>query len=172
MLRRLAALLPQPVVAWLNDLQHRHRRLGLIIAAIGGRVASAGEGTIRRGPGAGLRIDATGTNPGYLLGTADHQEQMWLADHLKPGQTFYDIGANIGFFTLVGAKLVGARGAVVAFEPLPENVRQLERNVAINQLGNVRVVAAAVADIDSNGECSGSERTPKRATPAGCSPRR
>jgi FkbM family methyltransferase len=117
--------------------------------ALGDRIA-LGEGTIRRGPAAGLRIDATGRMPGYLLGTADHDEQIWLSNHLKPGETFYDVGANIGFFTLLGAKLVGENGAVVAFEPLPENVRQLERNVLLNQLANVRVVAEAVADVASD----------------------
>jgi FkbM family methyltransferase len=87
--------------------------------------------------------------PGYLLGTADHDEQVWLSEHLKSGETFYDVGANIGFFTLLGARLVGESGAVVAFEPLPENVRQLERNVMLNQLANVRIVAEAVADVAS-----------------------
>jgi FkbM family methyltransferase len=148
--RRLAALLPQPFVAWLNEVQHKHARLGRFLRAVGDRIA-VGEGTIRRGPAAGIRIDATGRMPGYILGTADYEEQLWLADHLGPGDTFYDIGANIGFFTLLGRKLVGASGAVVAFEPLPANVEQLRRNVALNQFRNVKVVATAVSGAEGVG---------------------
>ena len=130
-------------------MQHRHLWLGRVLRRLGDRIAT-GEGTIKQGPAAGLRIDATGRMPGYVVGTADYAEQVWLAENLKAGQTFYDIGANIGFFTLLGARLVGERGAVVAFEPLPENISQLERNVALNGLTTVMVVPAAVADSETN----------------------
>jgi FkbM family methyltransferase len=96
----------------------------------------------------GLRIDATGRMAGYVLGTADYDEQTWFAEHVASGSTFYDIGANVGFFTLVAAKIVGAEGVVVAFEPLPANVGQLEKNVALNALSNVTVIPKAVGAIE------------------------
>lgn len=153
LVRRLAALLPQPFIKRLNQAQHDHQHLGVILRALGNRVA-AGEGTIRRGPGAGLRIDATGRMPGYVLGTADYEEQLWLAAHLNHGDTFYDVGANIGFFTLIAAKIVGPEGRAVAFEPLPANVEQLRRNVALNNFANVTVIAAAISDRESMGQFS------------------
>jgi FkbM family methyltransferase len=106
------------------------------------------EGTIEAGPGAGLRINATGgPRPiGYMLGTADTEEQNWLTQHLSPGDTFYDIGANIGFLSLIAATLVDRAGQVVAFEPLPSNVAQLRKNVALNELKHIIVVAAAASD--------------------------
>jgi FkbM family methyltransferase len=51
---------------------------------------------------------------------------------LRPGDTFIDGGANIGYFTLLAAKRVGARGRVHAFEPQPENRRRLAEHVAAN----------------------------------------
>jgi FkbM family methyltransferase len=151
LLRWMAGLLPQPFVARLNDIQTRHTRTGSLLRTLGERVAT-GEGTIRRGPAAGLRIDASGRMPGYVLGTADYEEQLWLAEHLKPGETFYDIGANIGFFTLLAARLVGPKGAVVAFEPLPANVDQLRKTIALNDLSNVTVVASAMSSTESVGQ--------------------
>jgi FkbM family methyltransferase len=59
---------------------------------------------------------------------------------------FYDVGANAGFFSLVGASLVGPGGKVVAFEPHPETARQLSEQVKINGAHQIDVVVAAVSD--------------------------
>jgi len=147
-LRTGGAILPQPILAWLyRDVQSRPDWIGRLVQTAGREIAT-GEGTIRRGPATGLRIDATGRMAGYVLGTADYDEQQWFADHVASGSTFYDIGANVGFFTLVAAKIVGADGFVVAFEPLPANVRQLEKNVTLNALTNVTVIPKAVGSIE------------------------
>ena len=69
-----------------------------------------------------------------------------LADVLAPGDAFYDVGANIGYFTIMGARLVGPAGRVVAVEPQPEAVRRLRHNLALNGFDNVTVVETAVAD--------------------------
>jgi len=59
---------------------------------------------------------------------------------------FFDIGAHVGFYTLLAASCVGKSGKVVAFEPAPRNLHFLRQHVAINRLTNVQIVAAAVAD--------------------------
>jgi FkbM family methyltransferase len=59
------------------------------------------------------------------------------------------VGANIGFFSLIAARLVGETGTVVAFEPLPVNVEQLRRNAALNQFP-IEVVPDAVAAHDGD----------------------
>jgi FkbM family methyltransferase len=105
-------------------------------------------GTIRHGVGAGLRFDATGGYPGYLLGTSEPAEQAFLAAHLRPGDVFYDLGANIGFYATIAARIVGPRGHVYAFEPHPESAAAVERNARLNDLRNVTPVAAAVSDRD------------------------
>ena len=70
----------------------------------------------------------------------------FLKAHVGPGQTAIDLGANIGYFTLLLAQLVGQDGQVVAFEPDPENFQLLERNVRANGYTNVAVRREAVAD--------------------------
>ena len=65
---------------------------------------------------------------------------------IKPGQTVIDVGANIGYYTLQFAKLVGPTGHVYAFEPDPENYKLLCRNVAQNGYANVTTIQKAVSN--------------------------
>ena len=65
---------------------------------------------------------------------------------IERGMTALDLGANIGYFTLIAAKLVGPEGKVFAFEPEPENFSLLQRNVSINGYENVTLVQKAVSD--------------------------
>ena len=65
----------------------------------------------------------------------------WL-DGLKPGEVFYDIGANIGVYALLAAQRVGLDGRVYAFEPSLPNAVQLQRNIAASGLTNVKLCTA------------------------------
>ena len=65
---------------------------------------------------------------------------------LKPGDTVIDIGANIGYFSLLSAILVGSTGAVVAIEPDPDNANALSTNVALNGFKNIEIHCVAVSD--------------------------
>lgn len=105
---------------------------------------------MRHGVGAGLRFDASGGQPGYALGTSEPAEQEALARLLRPGAVLYDIGANIGFFAVIGARLVGDAGRVYAFEPFPPAAAQLRRNAALNAQDQVTVVEAAVGAAPSS----------------------
>ncbi len=60
------------------------------------------------------------------------------------GKTIVDIGANIGFYTLFFAKLVGPKGMVYAFEPEPKNFEILKKNISVNDLKNVKCYNFAV----------------------------
>lgn len=66
---------------------------------------------------------------------------------LRPGDTVVDCGANIGYFTLIFARLVGPRGRVFAFEPEPTNHRLLARNIASNGYGNVTTAQQALSRV-------------------------
>jgi FkbM family methyltransferase len=72
-------------------------------------------------------------------------ETRFLRERLRPGMTFVDIGANIGFYTLLGSRCVGGSGHVLAVEPEPYNRSLLCRNVARNQLNNVQVKSCALS---------------------------
>lgn len=65
---------------------------------------------------------------------------------LSPGDTFYDVGANIGIYSVWAARLVGPTGAVRAFEPVPTTTEWLRRLVAANGIENVEIIAVAVSD--------------------------
>ncbi len=106
----------------------------------------AADTTIKQGVGAGLLFNSSGGFPSRALGGVEPEVQSVLADLLAPGDAFYDVGANIGYFTVMGARLVGPTGRVVAVEPQPEAVRRLRHNVALNGFDNVTVIEAAVAD--------------------------
>ncbi len=74
------------------------------------------------------------------------KEIQLIESFLRPGDVALDIGANIGLMTLFMARAVGGEGRVYAFEPAPENVNLLEKNISLNNHKNVTVVPQAVSD--------------------------
>ena len=93
--------------------------------------------------GTAVRIDpAFRENMGRVY---DPSVVAWLRPRVKPGQVVWNVGANVGVYTLQLANWVGATGRVVAVEPNPGARRALERHIAWNRLEDrVTVVAAAV----------------------------
>ncbi|MBL7046008.1 MAG: FkbM family methyltransferase [Parcubacteria group bacterium] len=73
-----------------------------------------------------------------------------LKETLKPGMTFVDVGANVGYFTLLAARLVGEGGSVYAFEPEDENFGLLKRNVKENGYSNVITEKKALSNCSGN----------------------
>ena len=69
-----------------------------------------------------------------------------LSEFLRKGDWFLDIGANLGWFTIIGSRLVGDAGRVLAVEPDPFNLRLLRTNVRLNACRNVDIFAVAVGD--------------------------
>ncbi len=69
-----------------------------------------------------------------------------LRQLLRPGMTFLDVGANIGYFTLLAATLVGETGKVLAFEPQQANCNLLEESIVANGLQNITVYPYAAAE--------------------------
>lgn len=65
---------------------------------------------------------------------------------LQPGDTFVDVGANIGYFTLLAAQIVGSDGHVYAVEPNDLNVKLLESSIRVNGFENVSVMQVAAAE--------------------------
>lgn len=101
--------------------------------------------TILDGAAAGLKFDTHRASGKYWLGTNELPVQQALTQQLRPGDVFYDVGANTGFFTVIGARLVGSRGHVYAFEPVPENVAVVRRNLQFNGFGYAEVIPKAVS---------------------------
>lgn len=68
--------------------------------------------------------------------------------YVKKGDSVMDIGANIGYFTLMLAKLVGPTGKVFAFEPDPRNISLLKKNIETNNYKNIVVIPKAVSNVN------------------------
>ena len=80
----------------------------------------------------------------YMTGHPEPAVQAEILNHLKAGSCFYDVGAHIGYYSLVAARVVGQEGRVVAFEPDPDNLAALRENLLRNVLPHVDVIPAAV----------------------------
>lgn len=81
-----------------------------------------------------------------LNGIYEEFETELVKKEIRRGDVVLDIGANIGYYTLLFAKLVGENGKVIAFEPDPTNFALLKRNVEINGYKNVVLVQKAVSN--------------------------
>ncbi len=79
----------------------------------------------------------------------------YLLQNLKPGMTFLDIGAGVGWFTLIGAHEVGDEGLVLAYEPLPPRYELLRENVGLNNFENVQCFPLALSDREGEAYMTG-----------------
>jgi FkbM family methyltransferase len=105
----------------------------------------------------------------YALGR-DAYHFAWLARRIRPGMTVYDVGANRGQLTLFFARAVGPAGAVVSFEPVGALFADLEANVRLNGLAQVRPYRLALADRCGAALFAFSGRHPTQGKLVGCEP--
>ncbi|MCA1798608.1 MAG: FkbM family methyltransferase [Xanthomonadaceae bacterium] len=101
--------------------------------------------TIRSGPLQGCRWSLT-TGKNFLTGKYEPEKTAMLAAEVRPGDIVFDIGAHVGYFTVLMSQAVGADGRVYAFEPRPLNLRFLRRHVAVNGCGNVEIFDTSVGN--------------------------
>jgi len=85
-----------------------------------------------------------------LHGSYETLETEFVKQEVKKGDVVVDIGANIGYYSLILAKIVCNTGKVFAFEPAPDNYSILKKNVEINNYKNVVLENFAISD--TNGE--------------------
>jgi FkbM family methyltransferase len=69
-----------------------------------------------------------------------------LLSKLKPGMRVLDVGANLGYYSLLGAKMVGRSGRVWAFEPEPRNFQLLMSSIRASNFDNIEAIQMALAD--------------------------
>lgn len=69
-----------------------------------------------------------------------------FAKNLKNGMTVLDLGANIGFYSLLARSVVGSGGRIYSFEPFPENISLLRQSIQENKFENMTAIEAAVSD--------------------------
>jgi FkbM family methyltransferase len=116
-----------------------------------------GDLLVAYGLGAGLRMSMrwlpiSHAHLGSIaFGNLESSVQEAMLRHVPPGGVFYDVGANLGFFALLGAHMTGPEGRVLAFEPAPDNAAAIRHNAEVNGLLNVEVVEKAVAAAGGEG---------------------
>lgn len=88
----------------------------------------------------------------YWLGTYEIDLQQAVNDFVKPGMVAYDVGANIGYVSLLLAKRAGMNGKVVAFEPLPENQDRFQKQLRLNREARIQLVPKAVGETSGKKE--------------------
>jgi FkbM family methyltransferase len=81
--------------------------------------------------------------PGLRSGSYEPHLTAVFERHCRPGMTVVDVGANLGYFTLLAARLVGPGGRVVALEPNSENCRLLLSSLRLNGISNVELLPVA-----------------------------
>ncbi|MCE9552270.1 MAG: FkbM family methyltransferase [Planctomycetes bacterium] len=81
----------------------------------------------------------------YVTGDYEDYTGRVLSSLISPGGTFLDVGANVGFFSLLASQCVGTNGKVIAFEPVPAVRKEFLRNLQINGIHNVVIREEAVS---------------------------
>lgn len=116
------------------------------IAKKASRVADASYTVIRRG----IRYQLDITDPMdriiYYTGVHEGLITKFLHRMVRPGFTCFDVGANLGYYTLFFSKLVGPHGEVHGIEPCPEEFRRLQKNLSLNNLPAARLHQIALTD--------------------------
>jgi FkbM family methyltransferase len=108
-----------------------------------GMVVPILQGTLR-----GKKWTVGSATHGCWLGSYEHAKQKALQRQIKAGFVVYDIGANVGFYSLLASVIVGKTGNVYSFEPFPENLRELRKHLEMNHIANCTVIDAAVSCAD------------------------
>jgi len=101
---------------------------------------------ILQGPLRGKKWIAGSGNHGYWLGSYEMEKCVRFAEAVPAGGVVFDLGGNVGYYTLISAFRAGPRGRVFVFEPLPRNLDFLRRHLVLNRIENVTVIDAAVSD--------------------------
>lgn len=78
------------------------------------------------------------------FGLYDQAEIALMSSVLGQGDTFVDIGANVGYYSLLASQLVGAGGQVHAFEPIPDNIERIRSAIERNAVRNIQLNQMAV----------------------------
>jgi FkbM family methyltransferase len=83
---------------------------------------------------------------GCWLGSYEIDKRRAFEATVTEGSTVFDVGAHVGFYSLLASELVGSAGKVVAFEPFPRNLGYLREHLRLNAVRNVEIVEAAVTE--------------------------
>lgn len=123
-----------------------YRSFGQILRVPLSFIPAETEVRVCRGPLKGMKWIKGSSVNGCWLGTYERATTKHFQALIRPAWTVWDVGANVGYYTLMAARLVGSAGRVIAFEPLSRNRQYLIRHVESNGLSQVSVRGDAICD--------------------------
>jgi FkbM family methyltransferase len=103
---------------------------------------------ILTGPMRGFKWISDSSNATCWMGVYESTKQQAFARIVKPSNVVFDLGANVGFYTLLASRLAGSAGRVFSFEPSLRNVWYLRRHLRLNAIQNCQVIEAAVSVLE------------------------
>jgi FkbM family methyltransferase len=105
--------------------------------------------------GSRMFVDASdrGVVPFLVKGVHEEPQTRLFRSLVGPGMTVLDVGANVGYFSLIAAREMKGKGRIYAFEPLPVNFELLRKNAEVNGYGTITAVPLAVSDREERVEC-------------------
>ena len=103
---------------------------------------------VLQGPLRGKKWIVGSSNHGCWLGSYEYEKQMAFCREVRTGSVVYDLGANVGFYSLLASTLAGNEGMVFSFEPSPRNLQYLKKHIELNRISNCRVFDVAVSSCD------------------------
>jgi FkbM family methyltransferase len=112
---------------------------------------------VLRGPLRGKKWIAGSAVHSCWLGMYERAKMCRFAASLSAGNVVFDLGANVGLYSLLASERVGPTGKVFAFEPLARNLRFLKVHLELNEVTNVQVVEKAVSDSSGTARFSESQ---------------
>ncbi|MBU4612096.1 FkbM family methyltransferase [Achromobacter sp. GG226] len=141
-LSKAGTALPQVVSTYLNSAEFAHRKL--INATLDPSLAWSDQHGLK------FLVDTTDEDVGKHLLVSSYEDHVTkiFQELLRPGMNVIDVGANIGYFTMLAAHLVGKEGRVCAFEPNARNVALLEASRRANDFAQVTVYPMGTSDQD------------------------
>ncbi len=91
-------------------------------------------------------LEGEGGGGSVYFDLVEPEQTEIFAKTLNSGDVFFDVGANVGYYTVLGSRIVGEGGQVISFEPLVRNLSHLYRHVTVNKLQNVSIIPLACSD--------------------------
>jgi FkbM family methyltransferase len=111
-------------------------------------ISLAAEVPILRGPLRGKKWIVGAASHAYWVGTYEVNILNTFAASITQGAAVYDVGANVGIYSLLASSRTGPSGKVYAFEPLERNLRYLRRHMTLNHVQNCDILETAVCDTE------------------------
>lgn len=121
--------------------------------------------SVIRGPLRGAQfilgsLSGEGGGASVYFGEMEPEQTERMAQEISSGDVFYDIGANVGFYSILASRMVSNDGFVASFEPLKRNLEFLEMHKELNAANNMQIFPIAISD------ASGTERFHEGSDPA------